>query len=617
MLAPLNTTSVADSSSPIPRFTYAGVHPLWGHERTTKAGTAFAPLSVKVTDALGNPVIGATVTFTVTPAANGASGSFAGGANTAVTDAHGVATASTFTANTIIGPYQMTASTAAATGTLYMSNTAALSGRITVSGTGLAGATVTLSGANGGSRTTDSGGNYLFPILTGSGNTTVTPSKQNCTFTPPSLTVTMTPDVTADFTAVCAVPLLSVTSTHTGNFTQGQLGATYTVTVSNAASAAATFGQVTVTETIPSHMALVSMAGAGWTCPPGGFTCWRTDVLAAGASYPAITVLVNVALNATSPQVNAVRVSGGGSGDAATTDTTVIIAVGRRTAVGVYRAGGWYLDMNGNTQWDGLGIDRIGYFGFPGDTIVVGDWDGSGVTKVGVFRNGTWYLDMNGNGQWDGPGVDREGWFGQAGDTPVVGDWTGSGTTKVGVFRGGQWHLDLSGTAQWSAATVRVGSFGFPGDLPVVGDWNGSGTTKIGVFRNGQWHLDLSGTAQWGPATVLVGSFGIAGDIPVVGDWDSSGRTKVGIFRNGQWHLDLSGTAQWAAVTDRAGAFGLPGDIPVVGDWDGSGTAKVGVFRNGGWYLDMNGNAQWDGVAVERMGFFGFPGDVPVVGRWN
>ena len=51
--------------------------------------------------------------------------------------------------------------------------------------------------------------------------------------------------VTATFAPLA---LRSVTSHHTGTFMQGQMGATYTVTVSNASGAPATTGPVTVTE---------------------------------------------------------------------------------------------------------------------------------------------------------------------------------------------------------------------------------------------------------------------------------------------------------------------------------------------------------------------------------
>ena len=119
---------------------------------------------------------------------------------------------------------------------------------------------------------------------------------------------------------------LSITKMHTGNLAQGQTGATYTVTVWNWVGAAATSGTVTVTETVPAGLTLVSMAGTGWTCPAGGSSCTRSDGLAAGASYPAITVTVNVAANAQSQVTNQVSVSGGGSAAASASDPTTIIA---------------------------------------------------------------------------------------------------------------------------------------------------------------------------------------------------------------------------------------------------------------------------------------------------
>jgi uncharacterized repeat protein (TIGR01451 family) len=120
-----------------------------------------------------------------------------------------------------------------------------------------------------------------------------------------------------------AVPVLSITKTHTGNFTQGQTGATYTVTVSNTGNAP-TSGTITVTETVPSGLTLVSMTGTGWTCPSPGNTCSRSDALAAGASYPVITVTVNVSATATSPQVNQVSASQPGVPPANTSDSTNI-----------------------------------------------------------------------------------------------------------------------------------------------------------------------------------------------------------------------------------------------------------------------------------------------------
>ena len=111
--------------------------------------------------------------------------------------------------------------------------------------------------------------------------------------------------------AITVPPVLSIAKSHSGSFSPSQQGAAYTVTVSNAAGSLATSGTVTVTENPPAGLTLVSMSGTGWTCT--GTTCTRGDALAGGASYPPITVTVNVAYDAASPQVNAVSVSGGGS----------------------------------------------------------------------------------------------------------------------------------------------------------------------------------------------------------------------------------------------------------------------------------------------------------------
>src|SRR5262249_41374820 len=81
-------------------------------------------------------------------------------------------------------------------------------------------------------------------------------------------------------------PQLNITKAHTGNFNPLQTNATYTITVSNQAGAGSTTGVVTVTDTLPPGLSLVSMAGTGWTCLAN--TCSRNDSLVGGVSYPPI-----------------------------------------------------------------------------------------------------------------------------------------------------------------------------------------------------------------------------------------------------------------------------------------------------------------------------------------
>ena len=60
------------------------------------------------------------------------------------------------------------------------------------------------------------------------------------------------------------------------------------------------------------------------------------------------------------------------------------------------------------------------------------DWDGSGKQRIGVFRAGLWYLDMNGDFQFD-VGRDQNVRFGLPGDQPVAGDWSGLKRHKAGI----------------------------------------------------------------------------------------------------------------------------------------------------------------------------------------
>ena len=130
-----------------------------------------------------------------------------------------------------------------------------------------------------------------------------------------------------DFTSVVLpMPDLSISLTHTGNFAQGQTGATYTITVQNA-GAAATNSTVTVTDTLPAGLTATSIAGTGWACTQPAGPCTRSDALAAGASYPPIVLTVSVAGDASASVTNTAAVSGGGeintSNDTAS-DTTGI-----------------------------------------------------------------------------------------------------------------------------------------------------------------------------------------------------------------------------------------------------------------------------------------------------
>lgn len=127
---------------------------------------------------------------------------------------------------------------------------------------------------------------------------------------------------------------LTISKTHVGNFTQGDTGKTYTITISNV-GANPSSGLVTLSDSLPPGLIARSLGGSGWTCDPipaGGtagpatLNCTRSDALAAG-SYPQITLTVDVACNAPASVTNTATVSGGGDaspGNNAVNDPTTV-----------------------------------------------------------------------------------------------------------------------------------------------------------------------------------------------------------------------------------------------------------------------------------------------------
>src|SRR5439155_3161078 len=119
-----------------------------------------------------------------------------------------------------------------------------------------------------------------------------------------------------------------------GSFQQGQTGAQYTLTVTNNGGGATTL-PVTVTDTLPVGLVATALDGPGWACTLATLTCTRADALAAGASYPSITLTVNVAATAPASVTNTASVSGGGDQNAANNtaaDVTTITAVASPTS---------------------------------------------------------------------------------------------------------------------------------------------------------------------------------------------------------------------------------------------------------------------------------------------
>jgi hypothetical protein len=127
-------------------------------------------------------------------------------------------------------------------------------------------------------------------------------------------------------------------------------------------------------------------------------------------------------------------------------------------------------------------IDHVFHYGTATDTPIVGDWNGDGVTTIGVFREGGWRLDVDGDGKWSDRDLAAD--FGEPGDKPVIGDWNGDGIDDLAVYRGGEWIFDSNGDRRIDAADRRL-SLGGPDDQPIAGDFNGDGIDEPALYHDG------------------------------------------------------------------------------------------------------------------------------------
>ena len=174
----------------------------------------------------------------------------------------------------------------------------------------------------------------------------------------------------------------------------------------------------------------------------------------------------------------------------------------KQTDLGVFRDGNWTWQLS-------TGGSRTDAFGNPGDIPVVGDWDGDGVDDIGVVRNGSWILRLTGVSKAPkmGKGVvvdyvpDAKAavvtfGFGNPGETTVVGDWNGDGIDTPGVVRGGTWVLSVNGPK----ALKKVIEVSVPlasGQLPLVSNQaSASGSCPTTTPKAERKAFKLLGRAQ-------------------------------------------------------------------------------------------------------------------------
>jgi uncharacterized repeat protein (TIGR01451 family) len=375
--------------------------------------------------------------------------------------------------------------------------------------------------------------------------------------------------------------VLNISSTHGASFYPGQIGAAYSIIVTNTGPKP-TLGTLTVTDLLPACLTATAISGSGWNCVLSTLTCTRSDALAVSSSYPPITLTVNAASNAPVQVTNIVSVSGGNTVGAAASDPTAILALPSAPILSTPANGATGLSRTPVLSWtSATGATSYNvYFGVTAAPPLAANTTSLQYSPSLLAPGKTYY--------WQVSAVNLAG-----STTSPIFSFTTLGppqASHAGIFRSGFfWILDVDGNQLFNNPPDLAFAFGGnPGDIPITGDWNGDGRTKVGVYRphSGLFVLDYDGDGQFTSADKVY-NLGVGTDptdIPVIGDWNGDGRSKIGIYRQGfEWLLDYNGDGAYQGPpVDRAYFFGgIPGDVPVVGDWTGTGTSKIGLVRLG------------------------------------
>lgn len=202
-----------------------------------------------------------------------------------------------------------------------------------------------------------------------------------------------------------------------------------------------------------------------------------------------------------------------------------------------------------------------------------------------VEPNGRWHVRVEGQ-------PDRTFWYGVPGDTPLLGDWNGDGTATPGMFRPSTGYAYLTNQlpAHGSVAVADPGLtffYGIPGDQVFVGDWDGDGVDSLGINRRGRIYLrntNSTGVAHedfW---------FGLPGDEALGGNTNGSS-DGVFLYRRatGMVYVSSHVPAGDVGVVDASFGVGVVGSV-TTGDWNGDGIDTVGLV-DGGSIMLKNSNA--------------------------
>jgi len=545
-----------------------------GDGQTTVYGTPFAnPLVATVKDSSGDGVPGVAVTFTANPGSNGQSGRFSNstGTITVTTNNSGLASSGTFTANSQVGPYTVTATTGSLSATFNLANTPGAPASIALTSGSGQGATIGTAFANPLIATVTDAGGHPVPGAT-------------VTFTAPTGLTSSVVFSNASSTISEATDLLGEASS--GPMTaNGILGGPYDVQASvgsiainfqltNLGRSLTTFASLTTTA------ATIDVFGFGFSAPSGSLAF--TNVTTGTPVTPPVTLDTSTAVTSLQPQVTTstgantlpvwttlADVNGDGKLDLITSlYMTDSVSVQLGNGDGTFQAATNYLIESG--------------FG-PAEVHAVSLGNGTVDLIVGSFNlNQIAVLLGNGNGTFGAPALYTVGTPSNTPTSLTTGDFNDDGKLDVAVANTGDNTISI---------LLGDGSGGLTVQRPAINVGRDPEAIRAGDF-NGDGYSDLA-VANYSDGTVTTllndkdGTF--TATTKPVGSGAGSGPQALAINGNGSSLLLAVANYRDNTISvmqsNGTGSFGAQTIIPVgkgpddvnFADFNGDGTPDLAV----------------------------------------
>jgi uncharacterized repeat protein (TIGR01451 family) len=296
-------------------------------------------------------------------------------------------------------------------------------------------------------------------------------------------------------------PDLTVAATHTGNFAQGDVGDSFTITVTNSGEVT-TSGRVSLTDTLPSGLTVTGFSGTGWTVDLATLTATYSGSVAPGGSYPALTFRVDVANDAPATVTNSVTVSGGNEGQTDNDAGSDQITIAPGATPFIWDGAGADNNWTTAANWVGNAAPQAGdrlFFAGTTRTSSVNDFPAGTVFDSITFENGGFSISGNAvelNPQ-HGFAID-----GGAGENTVSLPITLDEAATFLIESNGALSSGTNATIDTNGYVLTVENANRSENAP-VSEWSGAVVGAGSLTKTGPGALTLAGANTYGGATSI------------------------------------------------------------------------------------------------------------------